>query len=229
MKFQRLLMAMLTIAGIGPVYAVGKGERVAVAQGVAPTTHGCIGKYQIATCNSGEVPAPAICFMVDTETGELWSWRVNGGRQIWEKALPGPDRIIATADDKSIKGDLARLQGTWTGSDPVFQFTMTIKEDVFAFDNIMQNGERIGLTSRIVVNDRARPHKTIDQTLVSRYGGSPGTAPDHVFGIYEFIDDNNIRINNGFDRRPSEFGDRGPGSSGVFTLKRKTREDKARN
>ncbi len=135
---------------------------------------------------------------------------------------------IAPADDKPIKGDLARLQGTWTGKTMrggLTQSTVNIKGDVCSFDNILPNGEKIGFTSKINVNDQAKPHKTIDHTDINRYGGS-GNGPAQILGIYEFVDDNTIKICNGFDERPSEFknGDGRPPI--LFTLKRETKEVK---
>jgi hypothetical protein len=82
---------------------------------------------------------------------------------------------------------------------------------------------KVGGTSRIAIDELAKPYKTIDDTILTRYGGG---GPDHVFGIYEFIDANTIRICNGFDKRPTDFGGRGSQSFMVFTLKRETKEDK---
>ena len=82
---------------------------------------------------------------------------------------------LAIADDKPIKGDLAKLQGTWTGRterDGSYQSTMTIKGDECSFDNVTRNGDKIGFTSKIEVNERAEPHKTLDHADIRRYGGS---------------------------------------------------------
>lgn len=138
---------------------------------------------------------------------------------------------IALADDKPIKGDLAKFQGRWTGKtgrNDAFQSTMTIKGDVCSFDNVRRDGEKIGYTSKIEVNGQATPHKAIDQTNIIRYGGS-GTGPEQIFGIYEFIDDNTIRICNGFDGRPTEFKNGDRQAPTLFTLKRETTEDKVKN
>ena len=137
---------------------------------------------------------------------------------------------IAPAADEPIKGDLARLQGTWTGRtmrDGVLQSTMNIKGDVCSFDNVSPNGEKIGFTSKIEVNEQAKPHKTIDHTDIIRYGGS-GNGPDHILGIYEFVDDNTIKFCNGFDKRPTEFKNGDGGRLIMFTLKRETKGDNAK-
>jgi RNA polymerase sigma factor (sigma-70 family) len=144
-----------------------------------------------------------------------------------KKAAPGD---IAPADDKPIEGDLARLQGTWTARLGQFQSTMTIRGHTSWFDNVAADGSRIGLISTIDVNDRARPHKTIDATRITRYGPG-GRGPDSVLGIYEFLDEDTIRINNGFlGKRPDGFDEGRNGStSGAFILKREAGQDKARD
>ena len=137
---------------------------------------------------------------------------------------------VAPADDKPIKGDLARLQGTWTGRtmrDGALQSTMNIKGDVCSLDNVLPNGDKMGFTSKIEVNEQARPHKTIDHTDIIRYGGSRN-GPDHILGIYELVDDNTIKFCNGFDKRPTEFKNGNGGPPIMFTLKRETKEDKAK-
>ncbi len=146
-----------------------------------------------------------------------------------EKAAPGD---IASADDKPIKGDLARLQGTWTARLDPFESTMIIRGHTFWFDNVAADGSRIGLIGTIEVNERARPHKTMDKLHITRYSGAGGgpEGPDPVLGIYEFLDEDTIRINNGFRARPAGFDEgRSEWYSGAFIMKRETRQDKARD
>ncbi len=136
---------------------------------------------------------------------------------------------IAPAADEPIKGDLARLQGTWvatTGQGDRFQTTFNIKGNLCSFDNVTESGSKIGGTSTITVDELAKPYKTIDQTITSRYGDAGG-GPEHVVGIYEFIDANTIRFCNGFDKRPTDFQGGGSRIFVAFTLKRETEEDKA--
>ena len=137
---------------------------------------------------------------------------------------------IAPAADEPVKGDLARLQGTWvgaTGQGGHFQTTFNIKGNLCSFDNVTESGSKIGGASRITLDELAKPHKTIDQTITSRYGGV-GRGPEHVSGIYEFIDANTIRICNGFDKRPTDFEGGGNRSFMTFTLTRETEEDRAK-
>ena len=104
---------------------------------------------------------------------------------------------------------------------------MKIKGDDCSLDNVLPNGEKMGFASKIEVNEQARPHKTIDHTDIVRYGGS-GNGPDHISGIYEFVDENTIKFCNGFDKRPTEFKNGNGGPPILFTLKRETKEDKTK-
>jgi hypothetical protein len=134
----------------------------------------------------------------------------------------------ASADDTPKKGDLAKIQGVWkgkTGRNGMFESVMTIKGDTGRLDNTTANGRKIGLTYKITIDEGAKPHKTLDSSDIVRYGGS-GKGADHVFGIYEFVDDNTIRFCNGFDKYPTEFKDGDDGPPILFTLKRVTEDAK---
>jgi hypothetical protein len=130
----------------------------------------------------------------------------------------------AYSDDTPLKGDLAKLQGVWkgkTGRDGFFDSVMTIKGDAGTFDNTTKDGRKIGLKYKLTVNDKAKPHKTMDHSEIVRYGGS-GKGPEHVYCIYEFIDENTVRFSNGFDKYPTEFKDDDDRQPFQFTLKRVT-------
>lgn len=138
----------------------------------------------------------------------------------------------APADETPKKGDLAKLQGIWagkTGPEDSFQTTLTIKGESCSFENVTESGDKIGGTSKITIDELAKPHKTMDNTIVSRLGGDGG-GPKHVFGIYEFIDDNTVRICTGFDKRPTDFRGSGSGGFMAFTLKRepKNKQNKSK-
>jgi hypothetical protein len=89
MKSRRWFLATLAIAAVGLGFVLGRSEKEAVAQANAPKADGRIGKYQIATYTTGEPAGMVNCLMVDTETGELWSWGPGGSQKAWEKVLPG--------------------------------------------------------------------------------------------------------------------------------------------
>ena len=90
-----------------------------------------------------------------------------------------------------------------------------------------QMARRWGSPAKSRSTKHARPHKTIDHTDIVRYGGS-GNGPDHILGIYEFVDENTIKFCNGFDKRPTEFKNGNGGPPIMFTLKRETKEDKTK-
>ena len=74
------------------------------------------------------------------------------------------------ADDKALTGDLAKLQGVWTGKtgrNGILDSVMTIKGDTGRLDNTMPNGKIIGLTYKFTIDERAKPFKTMDDVWIS--------------------------------------------------------------
>ena len=137
--------------------------------------------------------------------------------------IAGPASL---ADDKPIEGDLAKLQGSWsgkTGRNGVFTTVWTIKGDQVQFDNVTESGKKTtGGTGILALDGQGKPHKTIDSTIVKRQGGIGG-GPGIVLGIYEFVDADTIRICNGSPTRPAAFGEDVDGEFRMtFTLKRVT-------
>ena len=133
------------------------------------------------------------------------------------------------AEDKPIEGDLAKLQGIWsgpTGRNGMFLTTWTIKGEIVEYENITKDGKKIGGVCKVAVDERAKPHKAIDQITIAREGGN-GSGPKRVLGIYEFIDEDTIRICNDSPKRPTEFkfGENGPPV--LFTLRREPPGKKA--
>jgi uncharacterized protein (TIGR03067 family) len=128
------------------------------------------------------------------------------------------------AEDKPLTGDLAKLQGVWkgtTGQDGRFQTVMTLKGQSGALDNTTSDGSKIGLKYKFDIDEKADP-KRMHVFEIVRYGGN-GSGPEHVYGIYRFIDADTIEICNGFDGKyPTEFQPGEQGKSFLFKLKRDT-------
>jgi uncharacterized protein (TIGR03067 family) len=128
------------------------------------------------------------------------------------------------AQDKPPTGDLAKLQGVWkgtTGEDGRFQTVMTLKGQSGALDNTTRDGSKIGLKYKFEIDEKANP-KRIHAFEIVRYGGN-GTGPEHLYGIYRFIDADTIEICNGFgDKYPTEFQPGEHAKSFLFKLKRDT-------
>ena len=129
----------------------------------------------------------------------------------------------ATADDKAVLGDLARLQGLWTGNlGPNGELTTvwTVRGDTIKSDHFTADGQQANeAVSTIHLEDQAMPHKTIDTVVLTRVGGKPN-GPGAVFGIYEFVDDDTIRVCNGWPDRPVEFKAPKGARRVLFTMKR---------
>jgi hypothetical protein len=127
----------------------------------------------------------------------------------------------ATANDSPMIGDLARLQGTWTGmtgTNQAFQTVETYKGTTGRTDNTTSDGREIGLIYRFEIDEHATPHKRIRFFDIARYGGGGG-GPNEVYGIYKFIDDNTIMYCNGFEGKyPEAFEN--SATTLVCTLKR---------
>jgi hypothetical protein len=82
------LPAILAIVAVGLGFVVGRVEQDAAAQGSAPKADGRIGKYQFSTYMTDKPTGTVGCLMIDTETGELWSWG-PGNQKAWHKVIPG--------------------------------------------------------------------------------------------------------------------------------------------
>jgi uncharacterized protein (TIGR03067 family) len=134
-------------------------------------------------------------------------------------APPAPTR----ADDKDKpKGDLARLQGTWTtkaGREGNIPVVLRIEGRAVTVKFTNPQGQDIEIKGQVAVDDAAKPHKTIDWVKFTNPMGED--APDNL-GIYTFEDDDTVKVCNGGpgNERPAEFkaGEGGPPQ--LFVMKR---------
>lgn len=131
-----------------------------------------------------------------------------------------------SANDEHLTGDLAKIQGTWTGktgTNGLLQTVETFKGKTGRTDNTTPDGKEIGLVFRFELDENAKPYKRMHVYDIARYGGGAG-GPKEVHGIYTFIDDNTIMFCNGFDGKyPTAFEN--SASSLVCTLKREPAVD----
>lgn len=138
----------------------------------------------------------------------------------------------ASADDKPLKGDLAKFQGTWTctyrSADTTMNLVWTCTENRLNTEIGRPGSDsKIFGTCTIELDEQAAPHKLDLVNLVRR---SPrktkDTPPVTQMAIYEFIDADTIRICNGFSERPTEFRVGEGQRRSLFTLSRKRDEEK---
>jgi uncharacterized protein (TIGR03067 family) len=159
---------------------------------------------------------------------------VNGGprneRPSEFKDGEGPGRQVTTlkrhAKQESEKkdepkGDLAKLQGEWTGMagpEKNVLVTVTFKVTSAVVEITRPDGEVFKPTSTIKLDETAKPHKTIDWTGLTR---PDGTAIGDNLGIYIFESETTLKVCSGGpgNARPTEFKD-GDGSNVVVLTKK---------
>ena len=127
------------------------------------------------------------------------------------------------ADEPVLSGDLAKLQGDWTATfgpqnNIVVVLTMKGNGAVLAFT---RDGQSIESKGEIKIDEKAKPHKTLDWVKFTTQTGD--TAPANL-GIYKLSGDA-ITICNGGpgNERPTEFkAGEGGQPPQLFVLNRKT-------
>jgi uncharacterized protein (TIGR03067 family) len=131
-------------------------------------------------------------------------------------------RVKETADEKPIKGDLARFQGSWTakaGDNDEVTISMTVKVNAYTAKWESGDGTNIEMKGELRVNQDATP-KTIDFFNGRRNDGED--ARDSL-GIYAIEGDKiKVCVGGGGEERPTEFK-KGDGSTPhilIFTKKK---------
>ena len=128
----------------------------------------------------------------------------------------------ARADEPALAGDLAKLQGQWTatfGPQNNIVVVLTIKGNsaVLAFT---RDGQSIESKGEIKIDEKAKPHKTLDWIHFTTPTGD--TAPANL-GIYKLSGDSITVCNGGpGNERPTEFKAGDGGQPQLFVLNRKT-------
>jgi uncharacterized protein (TIGR03067 family) len=183
------------------------------------------------TSPNGEVD-PTDTMAIYKLEGDTWTFCSGGAGNPrptrFESAKTGfPKLIVLTRvkdpEDKPIKGDLGKLQGTWestTGPNDEVVITMTVKVNAYTAKWDKGDGTKIELRGELRVNDKATPNKTIDFFNTKRDDGED--ARDSL-GIYEFEDDKvKFCVAGPGEERPTEFkrGDDGAPHLIVFTKKK---------
>jgi uncharacterized protein (TIGR03067 family) len=137
-------------------------------------------------------------------------------------AAATPAARPAAADDPPVKGDLAKLQGTWSakvGPEKNVLIVVTFKGSDVALKVSAPNGREYETTGAVKLDDQAKPHKTVDWV---KFTNAMGEAVPENLGLYEFVDADTLRVCTGGpgNERPTEFkaGEGGPPQ--LFTLKR---------
>jgi len=120
-----------------------------------------------------------------------------------------------------LKGDLAKIQGTWTakvGPQDDIPITLVFKENTVSLV-ITFNGEDRTMKGEIKLDEAAKPNKTIDWV---NFKGLEGEEVPVNLGIYKFDGDKFTVCSGGpGNPRPTEFkaGDQGPPTLTTFLKK----------
>jgi len=117
-------------------------------------------------------------------------------------------------------GDLAKLQGKWTaqvGPEKQVKITLTIKDQNVVLSFPTPEGDERELKGEIRIDEKAKPHKTIDWVKFVRPDGQDAQE-NH--SIYE-LDGDSFKLCSGGpgNERPTEFkaGEGGPPNLIVLT------------
>jgi uncharacterized protein (TIGR03067 family) len=134
-------------------------------------------------------------------------------------------------DDKKAeapKGDLAKLQGTWSakvGNEKNIEIAVTIKGTDVTLKIVTPEGQSIESKGQVKLDETAKPHKTVDWTKFNNPSNGEIT-PDNP-GIYEIIDADTVRFCSGGpgNERPTEFKAGDGGQPSLVTLTRQKDKD----
>lgn len=139
--------------------------------------------------------------------------------------------VSAAADDKAPKGDLGKLQGSWTakaGPDNDIAIHLTFKGSDVALKVTMPDGNSYETKGEVKVDDQAKPNKTLDwRKLTSPDGDDLGEN----LSIYEFEDADTIKVcsGGGGNPRPTEFKAGEGGAPYLVIMSREKGEEKKKD
>ena len=131
------------------------------------------------------------------------------------------------ADDKPLEGDLAKMQGKWTGKagpEKNFEIKIEIKGKAVTVFFTPPDGDEIQIKGELKVDEKAKPHKTMDWTKFKNPVNGD-EMPDN-FALYEIKDDE-FKVCSGGpgNDRPAKFEDGDDGMPSLIVFK-KVKEEK---
>jgi uncharacterized protein (TIGR03067 family) len=131
-------------------------------------------------------------------------------------------RSGAHADEPALSGDLAKLQGEWTamfGPQKNIPMVLKIEGNSVTLQITTAEGQQRESKGEIKLDEKAKPHKTIDWVKFTTPSGEPAPANR---GIYMLSGDSITVCNGGpGNERPTEFKAGQGGPPQLLTLNRK--------
>ncbi len=111
---------------------------------------------------------------------------------------------VLADDAPALKGDLAKLQGVWTGKlgpaeDVPVTYTFQRDAVTIQFSLPGANARSITLHGKVHLDEAATPHKFVDWLALTDPTGK--TLPDQP-GLYAFVGDDTLKICNGRAGQP---------------------------
>ena len=132
-------------------------------------------------------------------------------------------RPVGAAGEDAPKGDLAKIQGTWTAKigpnrDIPIEYVFTGDAVAVRIKISGLNGREIALKGKVRLDETAKPHKAVDWL---RMADSTGKTLPETLGIYALEGDQTLKLCNalpGSTDRPSEFPDSSSGKGSTLIL-----------
>ena len=179
---------------------------------------------KLSSSAGDEIPEHQMIYKLDGDSFTTCSGGPGGDRPAkFEAGEGGPPnltvwtRLKETADDKPIKGDLAKFQGTWlasAGPNDEVVITMTVKVNAYTATWDSGDGTKVELKGELRVNQDATP-RTIDFFNSQRNDGDD--ARDNL-GIYSFDGEKiKVCVGGAGNERPTEFK-KGDGGSPLLLI-----------
>jgi uncharacterized protein (TIGR03067 family) len=210
---------VITIKGNAATFAIttpdgqeraSKGE-IKIDENAKP--HKTIDWVKFRGRNGEEAPANLGIYTIGTESITVCNGGPGNERPTkFEAGSGGPPQLLvlnrkgAAGAADTLSGDLAKLQGRWTGKggrEKNATITITVKGNAVAFAMTLPDGQERASKGEIKIDENAKPHKTLDWVNFTNASGE--STPTNL-AIYRLKGDTLTLCSGGAGKeRPTEF------------------------